>query len=74
MLVAWKNQTNEFRETNFQVEQIPAETSLEEARIPRKEDSEDTSKSRLNRHGQGMCRSKRLEPLKEARDFVLSFF
>ncbi len=38
MLAAWKNQKNEFRETNFQVEQIPAETSWEEALIP-KEDS-----------------------------------
>jgi len=38
MLVAWKNQTNEFRKTNFQVQQIPVETSWEEAWIP-KEDS-----------------------------------
>jgi len=27
MLAAWKNQTNEFREKNLQVEQIPAEAS-----------------------------------------------
>ncbi len=38
MLAAWKNQTNEFRKTTLQVEQIPAETSWEEAWIP-KEDS-----------------------------------
>jgi len=37
MLAAWKNQTNEFRETTLQVKQIP-ETSWEEAWIP-KEDS-----------------------------------
>jgi len=69
MLAASKNQTNEFRETNFQVEQIPAETSWEEAWIP-KEDSTPYVQEQAEWTWQGKSRSKRLEPLKEARDFM----